>query len=133
MKHGIESTLERTKEELQLAGCSPATVKTYHAAARWFLRHASKPSNRLTHRDVRDYMLDLAEAKYSSSTINQHHFATRFLFRDVLKKKACFRRRRAVLAASGALYPSGRDQPRSPPAAGQRSVEGVLRVWGESR
>ncbi len=88
MKYGIESTLERMMEDLKLAGYSPATVKTYHAAARSFLRHASKPSNRLTHKDVRHYMLHLTEAKYSSSTINQHHFAIRFLFRDVLKKKA---------------------------------------------
>ena len=88
MKYGIESTLERTEEELRLAGYSPATVKTYHAAARAFLRHASKTSNRLTHDDVRNYMLHLTEAKYSSSTINQHHFAIRFLFHGVLKKKA---------------------------------------------
>ncbi len=33
-------------------------------------------------------MLYLAEEKYSSSTINQHHFAIRFLYDRVLKKKA---------------------------------------------
>lgn len=88
MKHGIESTLRRMKEELKLAGYSVATVKTYHGAAGRFLRFAGKSSNRLTHKDVRDYILHLTEAKYSSSTINQHHFAIRFLFRDVLKKKA---------------------------------------------
>ena len=88
MKYGIESTLQRTKEELKLAGYSPRTVSTYHSAAGRFLRHAKKPSNRLTHEDVRRYMLHLTEAEYSSSTINQHHFAIRFLFSDVLKKKA---------------------------------------------
>ncbi|MCP3961049.1 MAG: tyrosine-type recombinase/integrase [bacterium] len=88
MKYSIESTLERMKEELKLAGYSPTTVSSYHGAAGRFLRHVLKPSNRLTHKDVREYMLHLTEAKYSSSTINQHHFAIRFLFRDVLKKKA---------------------------------------------
>ena len=86
MKHSIESTLERMTEELKLAGYSPTTVKSYHGAAGRFLRHVDKPSNRLTHKDVREYMLHLTEAKYSSSTINQHHFAIRFLYRDVLKK-----------------------------------------------
>ena len=88
MKHGVESTLERMTEELKLAGYSPTTVKTYRGAAGKFLRYSDKPSNRLTHDDVRQYMLYLTEAEYSSSTINQHHFAIRFLFRDVLKKKA---------------------------------------------
>jgi len=88
MKYGIEPTLERMKEELKLAGYSPKTVSSYHGAAGRFLRHVSKPSNRLTHEDIRAYMLHLAEAKYSSSTINQSHFAIRFLYRDVLKKKA---------------------------------------------
>ncbi len=88
MKYGIEPTLKRTKEELKLAGYSPRTVSTYHGAAGRFLRHVDKPSNRLTHNDVREYMLHLTEADYSSSTINQHHFAIRFLFREVLKKKA---------------------------------------------
>ena len=88
MKYGIEATLERTKEELKLAGYSPRTVSTYYGAARRFLHHAGRSSNQLTHADVRRYMLHLTEAKYSSSTINQHHFAIRLLFRDVLKKEA---------------------------------------------
>ncbi|MCP4200698.1 MAG: tyrosine-type recombinase/integrase [bacterium] len=88
MKYGIEPTLERMKEELKLVGKSPATVKTYHGAARRFLHHTLKPSNKLTHEDVRAYMLHLAEAEYSDSLINQHHFAIRFLFSKVLKKKA---------------------------------------------
>ena len=88
MKHGVTATLERAKEELTLTDYSPATVRTYHSAIKRFLYHAGKPSNRLTHEDVRRYMLHLAEATYSSSTINQHHFAIRFLFRNVLKKKA---------------------------------------------
>ena len=88
MKYGIEATLKRMKEELKLVGYSPTTVSSYHGAAGRFLRYVSKPSNRLTHDDVRSYMLHLTEAKYSSSTINQHHFAIRFLYRDVLKKKA---------------------------------------------
>ena len=87
-KYGTEATLQRTEEELKLAGYSPATVRTYHSAIRRFLFHASKPSNRLTHEDVRRYMLDMTEAGYSSSSINQHHFAIRFLFQMVLKKKA---------------------------------------------
>ncbi len=88
MKYGIEPTLELTEEELKLAGYSPATVRTYHSATRRFLHHALKPSNKLTHDDVRQYMLDMTEAGYSSSSINQHHFAVRFLFQKVLKKKA---------------------------------------------
>ena len=88
MKYGIEPTLERMKEELKLAGYSRTTVSSYHGAAGRFLRHVGKSSNRLTHKDVRQYMLHLTESGYSSSTINQHHFAIRFLYRDVLKKKA---------------------------------------------
>lgn len=88
MKHGVEATLQRMTEELKLAGYSATTVKTYRGGAGKFLRHVDKPSNRLTRNDVREYMLHLTEAKYSSSTINQHHFAIRFLYKDVLKKKA---------------------------------------------
>ncbi len=88
MKYGIEPTLERTEEELKLKGYSPATVRTYHSATRRFLFHALKPTNQLTLDDVRRYMLDMTEEGYSSSSINQHHFAIRFLFQKVLKKKA---------------------------------------------
>jgi len=88
MKYGVEATLERMTEELKLDGYSPTTVRSYRGAAGRFLRHVDKPSNRLTHNDVRQYMLYLTETGYSSSTINQHHFAIRFLYRDVLKKKA---------------------------------------------
>lgn len=87
MKHGIESTLKLMKEELKLTGYSPRTVITYHDAARRFLRHVGKPSNRLAHKDVREYILSLIEAKYSSSTIKQAHFAIRFLFDAVLQKE----------------------------------------------
>lgn len=88
MKHGFEATVERMTEELKLQGYAETTVKSYRGAAAQFLRHVDKPSNRLTHDDVRQYMLYLTEAKYSSSTINQHHFAIRFLFQKVLKKTA---------------------------------------------
>ena len=88
MKYGVDATLERMTEELKLAGDSETTVRSYRGAAGRFLRHVGKASNRLTHDDVREYMLHLTEEKYSSSTINQHHFAIRFLYRDVLKKKA---------------------------------------------
>ena len=88
MKHGIGAILERAKEELTLTDYSRATVRTYHSAIKRFLYHVGKPGNRLTHEDVRKYMLHMTEAEYSGSTINQHHFAIRFLFRDVLKKKA---------------------------------------------
>ena len=87
MKYGIERTLERMDEELKLVGYSPKTVSSYRGAAGRFLRHVGKPSNRLTQKDVRGYLLHLADAKYASSTINQSHFAIRFLYRDVLKKK----------------------------------------------
>ncbi len=88
MKYGVEATLERMTEELTLEGYAETTVKTYRSGAGKFLLHADKPSNRLTRNDARKYMLHLAKEKYSSSTINQHHFAIRFLFRKVLKKKA---------------------------------------------
>ncbi|MCP3998562.1 MAG: tyrosine-type recombinase/integrase [bacterium] len=88
MKYGIERTLERMDEELKLVGYSPKTVSSYRGAAGRFLRHTDKPSNRLTHEDVRRYLLYLADGNYASSTINQSHFAIRFLYRDVLNKKA---------------------------------------------
>ncbi len=88
MKYGIASTLRLVTEELRLQGYAETTVKSYRGAAGKFLRHVGKPRNRLTRNDVRKYMLYLAEAKYSSSTINQHHFAIRFLYSEVLKKKA---------------------------------------------
>ncbi|MCP4200729.1 MAG: tyrosine-type recombinase/integrase [bacterium] len=87
MKYGIEPTLKRTEEELKLADYSPATVRTYHSATRRFLYHALKPSNQLTHDDVRRYILYMTEEGYSGSSINQHHFAIRFLFQKVLKKE----------------------------------------------
>ncbi len=88
MKYGVDATLKRMTENLRLEGYSETTVKTYRGAAGRFLRYADKASNRLKHDDVRRYMLYLTKEKYSSSTINQHHFAIRFLFQNVLKKKA---------------------------------------------
>ena len=65
MKYGVEATLERMTEELKLAGYSETTVKSYRGAAGRFLRHVGKASNRLTQDDIRQYMLHLAEEKYS--------------------------------------------------------------------
>ncbi len=86
MKYGVEGTLERMEEELKLTDLSETTVSSYLGAAGRFLRHVLKPSNRLTHDDVRRYFLHLNEAKYSSSTINQAHYAVRFLYVEVLGK-----------------------------------------------
>ncbi len=114
MKYGIESTLERTKEELKLAGYSPSTVSTYHSAAGRFLRRADKPSNRLTHKDVRDYMLYLTEAKYSSSTINQHHFSlsnrSRYIAHDRGRSQAS-RRQDRILGNLALLGTAPRSSP----------------------
>ena len=86
-KYGIDATLKLAKEELMLTDYRPSTERTYHSAIRCFLKHASKPSHRLTHGDVRRYLLKMTKKGYSSSSINQHHFAIRFLFIRVLKKE----------------------------------------------
>lgn len=86
MEHGIEPTLERMEEELTLKDLSPTTVSSYQGAAGRFLRHVSKPSNRLTQKDVREYMLYLNKAEYAASTINQAYFGVRFLYKEVLGK-----------------------------------------------
>ncbi len=88
MKDGARSHLERMKEELKLSGRRPTTVTAYCGAAKRFLSYTLKPVDQLAHGDVRKYMLYLCDEGYAASTINQHHFAIRFFFRKVLKKKA---------------------------------------------
>ena len=87
MTTNLERTLRKMEEELKLGGYSPTTVSSYHGAASRFLRHTGKPSNKLTHDDVRRYILYLTDKrKAASSTINQTHFAIRFLYKNVLNK-----------------------------------------------
>ena len=87
MKPSLERTLDLMNDELTLAGYSPKTVSSYLGVASRFLRHTDKPTRRLTHDDVRQYMLFLTREKQAaSSTINQAHFGIRFLYVRVLKK-----------------------------------------------
>ena len=87
MLESNERTLTTMEEELKLGGYRPKTVSSYLGAASRFLRHTDKPTSRLTHKDVRSYMLYLSDERSAApSTVNQAHFGIRFLYTDVLKK-----------------------------------------------
>jgi integrase/recombinase XerD len=78
---------DKMREDLELRGCSPATIATYQRCARRFVEHFAAPPARLGAAEVRRYLLYLLnEAKVSPSTVNTYAASIRFLYRVTLKR-----------------------------------------------
>ena len=66
---------------------SERTIKTYQNHIRKFLEKTHKTIDKISKRDIREYLEGLAEKELSGSTLNVNLQAIRFFFEDCLNKK----------------------------------------------
>jgi site-specific recombinase XerD len=75
------------KRELQRRRSSEKTIKSYLYWIRRFLNHNGKTLDKVSKKDVREFLYSLDKKGLAGSTLNVAHMAIRFLFEEVLNKK----------------------------------------------
>jgi len=75
----------RMIEDMQLAGLSKGTQDNYIRVARQLAGHFRLSPDRLTERQLRDYLMHLREVRnVAKGTFQQHFFGIKFLFVNTL-------------------------------------------------
>ena len=75
----------RMIEDRQRAGLCPGTQAAYIGAVRQLARHFHLSPDRLTERQLRDYLIHLRDVRaVAKGTFQQHFFAIKFLFVSTL-------------------------------------------------
>lgn len=76
---------KRMIDDMQLAGLSPGTQEAYIRAVRQLAGHFHLSPDRLTERQLRDYLIHLCDVRaVAKGTFQQHFFAIKFLFVNTL-------------------------------------------------
>jgi site-specific recombinase XerD len=76
---------KRMIEDLQLAGLSQSTQESYVRSVRRLAEHFRLPPDRITERQVRDYLIHLRDVRgFAKGTFQQHFFAIKFFFVNTL-------------------------------------------------
>jgi hypothetical protein len=76
---------KRMIEDMELAGFAPSTQDAYIRAVRQLAAHFRLSPDRLTERQLRDYLLHLRDVRgLAKGSFQQHFFALRFLFVNTL-------------------------------------------------
>ena len=75
------------KRELQRRRSSDKTVKAYLYWIHRFLQFSGKTIDKISKKDVREFLYDLDNRKLAGNTLNVAHMAIRFLFEEVLDKR----------------------------------------------
>jgi site-specific recombinase XerD len=77
----------RIKKEALRRGYSNRTIKTYIYCVRRFFKKCKKDPKKVTKKDVREFLENLAEKGKSGNTVNVYLNSLKFLFEEVLGKK----------------------------------------------
>jgi hypothetical protein len=76
---------KRMIEDMQLAGFTPGTQEAYIRAVRQLAAHFRLSPDRLTERQLHDYVLHLRDVRgFAKGTFQQHFFAIKFFFVNTL-------------------------------------------------
>jgi len=76
---------KRMIEDMQLAGLVEGTQEAYIRAVRQLAAHFRLSPDRLTERQLRDYLIHLRDVRaFAKGTFQQHFFAIKFLFVNTL-------------------------------------------------
>ncbi len=76
---------KRMIEDMQLAGLSQGTQAAYVRAVRQLAGHFHRAPDRLTERQLRDYLMHLREVRaVAKGTFQQHFFGIKFFFVNTL-------------------------------------------------
>ena len=75
----------RMIEDMQLAGLSQSTQAAYVSVVRQLASHFHRSPDRLTERQLRDYLMHLREVRaVAKGTFQPHFFGIKFLFVNTL-------------------------------------------------
>ena len=75
----------RMIEDLQLAGLSQSTQASYIRSVRRLAEHFRLSPDRITERQLRDYLIYLRDERgFAKGTFEQHFFALKFFFVNTL-------------------------------------------------
>jgi site-specific recombinase XerD len=84
----MKDVYARLEEDFRLRGLSDRSRKAYLGAVRQLERHCARPPDELGDEEVRGYFLHLIDVRrVSPSTVNQHLYAIKFLYRVTLKRE----------------------------------------------
>jgi site-specific recombinase XerD len=84
----MKDVYARLKEDFRLRGLSDRSRKAYLGAVRQLERYSARPPDELGDEEVRGYFLHLIDVRrVSPSTVNQHLYAIKFLYRVTLKRE----------------------------------------------
>jgi len=76
---------KRMIEDMQLAGLAPGSQTAYLRAVRQLAAHFRLSPDRLSERQLRDYLIHLRDVRaFAKGTFQQHFFALKFLFVNTL-------------------------------------------------
>ena len=76
---------KRMIEDMQLAGLAQGTQEAYIRAVRQLAGHFRLSPDRITERQLRDYLMHLREVRtVAKGTFQQHFFGIKFLFVNTL-------------------------------------------------
>lgn len=78
---------ESVKKECKRRRLSPRTIKTYLYCINRFLNHTKKTIDKISKKDVREFLNYLSDKNLSGNSLNTYHMALRFLFTQVLEKR----------------------------------------------
>jgi len=76
---------KRLIEDIQLAGLSQSTQEAYVRSVRKLAEHFRLSPDRITERQLRDYLIHLRDVRgFAKGTFQQHFFAIKFFFVNTL-------------------------------------------------
>ena len=75
------------QKECKRRNYSERTSKTYTYCIERFLKFTNKNLDKISKKDVREFLENLSEKGKSGSTMNVYHMAIRFLFEEILDKR----------------------------------------------
>lgn len=75
------------KRECRRRRYSERTIETYLYCINRFLKFAGKSIDKISKKDVREFLEHLSEKEKAGNTMNVYHMAIRFLFEQVLDKR----------------------------------------------
>jgi len=76
---------KRMIEDLQLAGLSQSTLEAYVRSVRQLAGHYRLSPDRISERQLRDYLIHLRDVRhFAKGTFQQHFFALKFFYVNTL-------------------------------------------------
>jgi len=75
------------RKECKRRRYSDKTADTYLFCIHGFLKHSRRTLDKISKKDVREYLEHLSEKGLSGNSMNTYHMAIRFLFEEVLNKR----------------------------------------------